>query len=100
MIAEFSIVPIGSGTSLSKYVAECLSIVKESGLNHQLTPMGTVLEGESAEVIPVIMRCHERVMQMSERVVTSIKIDDRRDQPNDMERKVQSVQDKMKGKMS
>jgi uncharacterized protein (TIGR00106 family) len=99
MIAEFSIVPIGSGTSLSKYVAECLSIVKESGLNHQLTPMGTVLEGESAEVIPVIMRCHERVMQMSERVVTSIKIDDRRDRPNDMERKVQSVQEKMKGKM-
>ena len=100
MIAEFSIIPIGSGTSLSKYVAECLSIVKESGLNHQLTPMGTVLEGEGNEVIPVIMRCHERVMQMSERVVTSIKIDDRRDQPNDMERKVQSVQDKMKGKMS
>jgi len=99
MIVEFSIVPIGSGTSLSEYVAECLSIVKASGLKHQLTPMGTVLEGEGDVVIPVVMRCHERVMQMSERVVTSIKIDDRRDRPNDMERKVRSVQEKMKGKM-
>jgi uncharacterized protein YqgV (UPF0045/DUF77 family) len=28
-------------------------------------------------------------------VVTSIKIDDRRDRPNDMERKVRSVQEKL-----
>ncbi len=97
VIVEFSIVPIGAGTSLSRFVAVCLDVVKESGLKYQLTPMGTVLEGESEEVIPVIMRCHERVMQMSERVVTSIKIDDRRDRPSHMERKVQSVQEKMKG---
>lgn len=95
MIVEFSIVPIGSGTSLSKYVAECLRIVQDSGMKHQLTPMGTVLEGEGDEVIPVIMRCHDTVMSMSERVLTSIKIDDRRDRPNDMERKMRSVKEKL-----
>jgi uncharacterized protein (TIGR00106 family) len=95
MIVEFSIVPIGTRVSLSPYVAECLRIVRESGLKHELTPMGTVLQGEGREVMDVVMRCHERVLQMSERVVTSIKIDDRRDRASDMRRKVQSVEEKL-----
>jgi len=95
MIAEFSIVPIDKGTSLSPYVAECLRIVQDSGLKHQLTPMGTVLEGEAEKVMATIMACHSRVLEMSERVVTSISIDDRRDRPADMERKVRSVKEKL-----
>ena len=95
VIAEFSIVPVGTGTSLSPFVAECLRIVEESGLKHQLTPMGTVLEGDGEKVMATIMACHSQVLRMSERVVTSIKIDDRRDRPMDMERKVRSVKEKM-----
>jgi uncharacterized protein YqgV (UPF0045/DUF77 family) len=43
----------------------------------------------------VVMRCHERVMQMSERVVTSIKIDDRRNWHGGMASKVHSVEEKL-----
>ncbi|HQN75776.1 MAG TPA: MTH1187 family thiamine-binding protein [Methanomassiliicoccales archaeon] len=96
VIAEFSIVPVGTGISLSPFVAECLRIVEESGLKHQLTPMGTVLEGDGEKVMATIMACHSQVLRMSERVVTSIKIDDRRDRPADMERKVRSVEEKMR----
>lgn len=96
MIAEFSIVPVGAGVSLSPYVAECLRIVKDSGLKHQLTPMGTVLEGDGEKVVATIMACHSQVLRMSDRVVTSIKIDDRRDRPADMERKVRSVEEKLR----
>jgi len=96
MIAEFSIVPVGTGVSLSPFVAECLRIVEKSGLKHQLTPMGTVLEGDGEKVMSTIMACHSRVLMMSERVVTNIKIDDRRDRPTDMERKVRSVQEKLR----
>lgn len=95
MIVEFSVIPVGVGTSLSPYVAECLRLVRDSGLKYELTPMGTVLEGEGDKVIPVVMRCHERVMQMSERVVTSIKIDDRRNWHGGMARKVHSVEEKL-----
>lgn len=95
MIAEFSIVPVGTGKSLSPFVAECLRIVEDSGLKHQLTPMGTVLEGDGERVMATIMACHTRVLTMSERVVTSIKIDDRCDRPTDMERKVRSVEEKL-----
>lgn len=96
MIAEFSIVPVGEGVSLSPFVAECLRIVKESGLKHQLTPMGTVLEGDGEKVMATIIACHSQVLRMSERVVTNIKIDDRRDRAGDMERKVRSVEEKLR----
>ncbi len=95
MIAEFSIMPVGAGVSLSPFVAECLRIVRDSGLKHQLTPMGTVLEGDGDKVVATIMACHSQVLRMSDRVVTSIKIDDRRDRPADMERKVRSVEEKL-----
>jgi uncharacterized protein (TIGR00106 family) len=95
VIVEFSVVPIGVGISLSPYVAECVRLVRDSGLKYELTPMGTVLEGEGDKVIPVVMRCHERVMQMSERVVTSIKIDDRRNWHGGMASKVRSVEEKL-----
>ncbi len=42
-----------------------------------------------------IMLCHSRMLQMGDRVFTSIKIDDRRDRPADMEGKVRSVQERL-----
>ena len=50
IVCEFSVVPLGAGESLSEQVAKCLKIVQESGLPYQLTPMGTILEGEWDEV--------------------------------------------------
>ncbi|MCP5005178.1 MAG: thiamine-binding protein, partial [Planctomycetes bacterium] len=45
MVVNFSIVPIGKGSSLSTQIAEVLKIVDESGLNYKLHAMGTILEG-------------------------------------------------------
>jgi len=44
-IAEFTIIPIGVGVSLSKYVAVCEGILEESGLSYELHANGTNLEG-------------------------------------------------------
>jgi uncharacterized protein (TIGR00106 family) len=96
MIAQFKIVPIGEGESLSSYVAECYRIVEESGLRHSLTPMSTILEGDYDEVMAVIAKCHRRMRELSNRVVTSIEIDDRGGHENAMEEKVKSVERKLK----
>ncbi len=95
MMAEFSVVPIGVSESLSTYVAECLKIVKKSGLRYQLTPMGTILEGDFDKVMDIIGQCHLRVRSMSERVTTTIRLDDREMHTDDMSRKVKSVEEKM-----
>ena len=94
MIAEFSVVPIGEGESLSQYVAECLKIVRSSGLDHELTPMGTILQGDLDEVMTTIISCHKKVVSMSDRVVTEIRIDDRRNE-RPMREKVERVRVKL-----
>lgn len=95
IVCEFSIVPIGAGESVSPFVARCEKIVRESGLPHQLTAMGTLVEGEWDEVIAVIRACHLAVRADNRRVSTLIRIDDRDAPPGRLARKVRSVEEKL-----
>ncbi len=96
-MAEVTVVPMGTGTpSLSAYVAEVLKLVKESGIKYQLTPMGTILEGDLDEIFALVRRMHEVPFSDEiKRVVTTLKIDDRRDKPLTMESKVEAVTSKV-----
>ncbi len=91
ILVEFSITPIGAGESLSEYVAECLRIVRGSGLPYELTAMGTIVEGEWDQVMAVIKACHMAVRAKCRRVSTLIKIDDREAPPGRIKAKVESV---------
>ncbi len=78
VLAEFSIVPVGKGTSISPFVAKVMRIVAESGISYRMNPMGTVLEGDWDAVMNIIRRCHDEVLKESERVLTTVRIDDRK----------------------
>jgi uncharacterized protein (TIGR00106 family) len=95
VMAEFSVVPIGKGVSLSPVIARVLQIVAKSGVRYKANPMGTVLEGSWEEVMGVIKKCHDEVMKDAERAVTSIKIDDRRGTDARIEKKLGSVEQKL-----
>ncbi|MFN3995949.1 MAG: MTH1187 family thiamine-binding protein [bacterium] len=41
-----SITPIGKDEGVSKYVAKAFKVIKNSGLPHQLTSMGTIVESQ------------------------------------------------------
>jgi uncharacterized protein (TIGR00106 family) len=97
MIAEFSIIPIGKGESLGEYIAECVNLVKESGVKYQLTATSTILEGDYHAVMDVIEACHKKVLTMTNRVITDIRIDDRLGATNEMIKKVESVEKKVEG---
>lgn len=91
-IAEFAIVPIGVGVSLSKYVAECEKIVQASGLTYELHANGTNIEGEWDEVMAVIKACHDRLHAMGvPRIYTVMKTATRTDRDQSMDEKVPSV---------
>jgi uncharacterized protein (TIGR00106 family) len=94
-LVEFSVVPLGKGASVSAVLARAMKIVAESGVSYKANPMGTVLEGEWNAVMNVIKKCHDEVMKDSERVLTSIKIDDRRGDEPRIEKKVESVERKL-----
>jgi uncharacterized protein (TIGR00106 family) len=59
--------------------------------------MGTLLEADNPDdLFKAIKIAHEAVFKAgSQRVVTSVKIDDRRDRQRTMEDKVQSVEKKL-----
>jgi len=92
MLAVFSIVPIGLGSSIGDEVAKVLRIVDASGLSYKINPMGTVVEGEWNEVMNLIRKCHSTVMKTGERAMTTISIDDRKGKPNRIEQKVKSIE--------
>ena len=92
MLAEFSIIPIGKGSSIGDNLAEVLKIVDASGLPYKANPMGTVIEGEWDDVMKLIKTCHMAQMGKGERTLTNITIDDRKDRPNRIDEKVQSIE--------
>ncbi|MDD5093557.1 MAG: MTH1187 family thiamine-binding protein [Dehalococcoidia bacterium] len=97
-IVSVSVVPLGTGSpSVSDYVARALKVAeKQKGVKVELTPMGTVLEGDLDQVLTLIRQMHESVFDEDvKRVLTSIRIDDRRDKLAMMEEKVRSVQQKL-----
>jgi uncharacterized protein (TIGR00106 family) len=95
MLVQFSIVPVGVGSSIGAQLAGVLGIVDESGLPYKVNPMGTVVEGEWADVMRVIKTCHDSVMKGSDRAITTISIDDRKGKPSRLEEKVKSVEKRL-----
>jgi uncharacterized protein (TIGR00106 family) len=98
MIAAFSITPIGAGESVSELVAECVSIVRESGLPNETNPMFTNIEGEWDEVMRVIKQCVDHVAVAAPRISVVIKIDQRRGVSGALRSKVESVERRLSSK--
>lgn len=92
MIAEFTVVPLDRGPHLSQWLAPVLSIVANSGLDYQVTAMGTILEGDWDQILATIRRCHDKARETSERVVTTLKIDDHAGRTGRLRGKVESVE--------
>jgi len=83
-IAEVSIIPLGTKTpSVSKYLARAVkALQQEKNIKYEITSMGTIIEGNLAEILRVVKSMHENTFSDEvTRVVTTIKIDDRRDKP-------------------
>jgi uncharacterized protein (TIGR00106 family) len=94
VVAEVSIVPVGTADAgISRYVAASLEVLEgRKDLAYRLTPMGTIIEGPLNKVLEAVRDMHEVPFSKgAQRVVTSIKIDDRRDKTVTMIGKLESV---------
>jgi uncharacterized protein (TIGR00106 family) len=97
-VAEISVVPVGTGSpSISGDVAAAVGLLRsEKRLKYELTPMGTIVEGDVKDILRVAGRMHQAVLDGgAQRVLTNIKIDDRRDKSLTMRGKVKSVERKL-----
>lgn len=91
MIASFSIVPIGAGEELKGHIAKIVDLVDKSGLPYKVGAMQTTIEGDTQQVMALIMRCHSLMLERAPRVLTHIAIDDRRGAEGRLEGKVADV---------
>ena len=93
VLADISIVPLGVGVSLSKYVAACEQVLRDAGLAPKLHAFGTNVEGEWDAVVDAVRRCHETVHAMgAPRISTSMKLSTRVDREQSLADKVRSVE--------
>jgi uncharacterized protein (TIGR00106 family) len=95
MIAAFSITPIGAGESVSELVAECVGIVRASGLQNDTNAMFTNVEGEWDDVMRVIKQCVDHVAMAAPRVSVLVKIDHRPGVSGALRSKVESVEQRL-----
>ena len=94
MLAEFSINPMNT-EHMSKDVARVIETLQATGLDYRLGPMGTCVEGDLEQVLTAIRRCHQAVAGNHERVITTIVIDDRKNQPHHLSDMVASVEQQL-----
>ena len=93
-MVEVSIVPVGTqAPSISKYVAKAVRVLQdEKDIRYELTAMGTIIEGNLERLLSLVGKMHQSAFDAGVmRVVTVVKIDERRDKASSMSGKVESV---------
>jgi uncharacterized protein (TIGR00106 family) len=93
-IMEINIVPLGTASpSVSKYVKKALdTLIKKDNIQYQMTAMGTIIEARSLNtLLKIAKEMHKSVLSDVTRVVTSIRIDDRKDKKSTIKKKMESV---------
>ncbi len=100
ILIEFAMFPTDKGESVSEYVSRIIKMFKESEINYQLTPMGTVFEVETMEkATEIINNAYKQLEEDCNRVYTTIKMDIRKNRSQRMKQKIKSIENKI-GKIS
>ena len=97
MIAAFSVTPLGVGELVSELVADCVRIVRDSGLDHETNAMFTNVEGPWDEVMAVLKRCVDHVAETAPRVSVVVKIDHYPGHEGGLTRKVARIEQHLGG---
>ncbi|MDE2121935.1 MAG: MTH1187 family thiamine-binding protein [Betaproteobacteria bacterium] len=92
VLLEFAMAPGGKGESVGAYVARILDLIDRSGVRYQLTPMGTILEGEWDQVFGVVKACFDELERDCDRISMNLKMDWRRGPQSRMESKLERVE--------
>lgn len=95
VLLEMSLVPMDAGESVSEHVAECVRIIRDSGMPYELHSMGTIVEGELPAVLALMQQCLEHLAAKSSRVSCAAKLDYRPGHSGRIRKKVESVEAKL-----
>jgi len=100
VLLEFAMTPGGKGESVSEYVARILDIVDRSGVPYQLTPMGTILEGDWDQVMSVVSTCFKALEADCARIGMNLKVDYRAGPAGRLKSKTAKVEQRLGRKLA
>jgi len=100
VIVELNVIPLGVGVSVSEYLVPALRVLENLDVKYETNPMCTVFESENVEkALDIIKEVHNAVFNGEvKRLVTTVKIDDRRDVKRSMKEKLESLEKTLKSK--
>ncbi len=100
VLLEFAMAPHGQGESVSAHVARILDVIDRSGLPYQLTPMGTILEGEWDQVMGVVTACFRALEPDCARIGVTLKVDYRAGPGGRLKSKTAKVEERLGRKLA
>ena len=99
--ADLTVLALGlEGVSASGYIAEIQRRLRQQDrVRFQMHAMGTSLEGTTEDILAVVGELHSVPFEQGvPRVYTVLKLDERRDRPDQtLDDKVRSVEDRLAG---
>jgi uncharacterized protein (TIGR00106 family) len=94
VLLEFTMFPTDKSESKSKEVAEVIKIIRESGVNYQLTAMATLIETQTiSEALALVEKCYLKLEELGcNRVYSTLKFDIRKGHENRLKTKIESIE--------
>lgn len=94
ILMEMSMFPTDKSESKSKEVSEVIKIIRESGINYQLTAMATIIETDTiSEALALVEKCYLKLEELGcNRVFSTLKFDIRKGHDNRLKTKIESVE--------
>ncbi len=96
VLTELSIFPLDKTGSLSPYVSRVIELIRGSGVEYKLNPMGTVFETEDLRSAHIIIEEAYALLAVDcERVYLTVKIDIKKSAFNCINTKLASIEQKI-----
>ncbi|MFP3984103.1 MAG: MTH1187 family thiamine-binding protein [Desulfurivibrionaceae bacterium] len=97
-LLEMTIIPIGTASpSVGDFVADIEQALEKENVKFNLTDMGTIIEGEPQQLFKIAAMLYDLPFQRGAlRVVTQLRIDDRRDKEIHLGDKTAAVQARLR----
>ncbi|MCG8476069.1 MAG: MTH1187 family thiamine-binding protein [Cytophagales bacterium] len=93
---NFSIFPVDKGAHIGEYVSKVIEYIKSSGMEYQLTSMGTIIEAPTvSEVLQVVEKAYDILDPVSDRVYCVMNMDYKKNELELMSRKVKAIEDRI-----
>jgi uncharacterized protein (TIGR00106 family) len=93
VLLDMAMFPTDKGESVSPFVSRIIEMIDKSGVDYQLTAMGTIVEVETIrDALDIVEKAYAQLETDCSRVYATLKFDIRKGRSNRLKQKIASVE--------